>query len=46
MQEVFITHYGTLKADIVLYNGYVDMPFEDPEGYESDSQDIAVGKEL
>jgi GrpB-like predicted nucleotidyltransferase (UPF0157 family) len=25
-------------------NGYVEMPFNDPEGYESDPQDIAVGK--
>lgn len=26
--------------------GYVDMPFDDPDGYESDPQDTAVGKEL
>ncbi|KTD45535.1 glutamate rich protein GrpB [Legionella rubrilucens] len=26
--------------------GYVDWPFDDPEGYEGDPQDIAVGKNL
>ncbi|HAT1867318.1 TPA: GNAT family N-acetyltransferase [Legionella pneumophila] len=27
-------------------NGYIDMPFDDPDGYESDSRDTAVGKIL
>lgn len=27
-------------------NGYIDMPFDDPDGYESDPQDTAVGKKL
>ena len=27
-------------------NGYVDMPFDDPDGYESDARDTAVGKIL
>ncbi|KTD24971.1 glutamate rich protein GrpB [Legionella lansingensis] len=27
-------------------NGYVDMPFDDPDGYESHPQDTAVGKIL
>jgi GNAT superfamily N-acetyltransferase len=27
-------------------NGYVKMPFNDPDGYESDPQDIEVGKHL
>ncbi|WP_035892672.1 GNAT family N-acetyltransferase [Legionella oakridgensis] len=27
-------------------NGYIDMPFDDPDGYESDARDTAVGKVL
>ncbi|HAT4673263.1 TPA: GNAT family N-acetyltransferase [Legionella pneumophila subsp. pneumophila] len=27
-------------------NGYIDMPFDDPDGYEGDARDTAVGKVL
>ncbi len=27
-------------------NGYIKMPFNNPDGYEGDSQDIEVGKVL
>ncbi len=27
-------------------NGYIKMPFDDPDGYESDPQDIDMGKKL
>ncbi|HHT9916358.1 TPA: hypothetical protein ACT9LE_001654 [Legionella pneumophila] len=27
-------------------NGYIDMPFDDPDGYEGDARDTAVGKIL
>ena len=38
----------TLKAAYKFYcnNGYVKMPFNDPDGYEADPQDIEVGKIL
>jgi hypothetical protein len=41
-------HAESRPTTILFYtkNGYEDMPFNDPEGYESDPQDIAVGKIL
>lgn len=39
-------HIESSPAALKLYklNGYIDMPFDDPDGYESDPQDTAVGK--
>ncbi|HJD60265.1 MAG TPA: GNAT family N-acetyltransferase [Rickettsia endosymbiont of Omalisus fontisbellaquei] len=45
--------YKTLYAEsspaaLAFYkkNGYIEMPFNDPDGYESGEEDIAVGKIL
>ena len=34
------------SLNFYLKNGYVLMPFDDPDGHESDPNDIAVGKRL
>ena len=41
-------HVESSPQALIFYrkNGYVDMAFNDPDGYESDSQDTAVGKIL
>ncbi len=41
-------HIESSPATLKFYrlNGYIDIPFDDPDGYESDPQDTAVGKEL
>ena len=42
------SHAESRKASLNFYkkNGYSEMPFNDPDGYESSGQDIAVGKAL
>jgi GrpB-like predicted nucleotidyltransferase (UPF0157 family)/GNAT superfamily N-acetyltransferase len=41
-------HVESSKEAMNFYkkHKYIEMPFDDPDGYESDSQDIAVGKIL
>lgn len=41
-------HIESSPADLKFYrlNGYIDMPFDDPDGYESDPLNTAVGKKL
>jgi GrpB-like predicted nucleotidyltransferase (UPF0157 family) len=41
-------HAQVLQSCLKFYlkNGYTDMPFDDPENYESDPNDIPVGKKL
>lgn len=41
-------HAESRKSSLKFYlkNGYTEMPFNDPEGYASDPDDVAVGKTL
>jgi GrpB-like predicted nucleotidyltransferase (UPF0157 family)/aminoglycoside phosphotransferase (APT) family kinase protein/GNAT superfamily N-acetyltransferase len=41
-------HIESSEEALLFYRkgGYKDMPFNDPDGYESDPRDIAVGKSL
>jgi len=41
-------HVESRQASLSFYlkNGYTEMPFDDPEGHESDPSDIPVGKVL
>ena len=41
-------HAESRQSSLKFYlkNSYVDMPFGDPDGYESDPSDVPVGKVL
>ncbi|KTD53454.1 glutamate rich protein GrpB [Legionella santicrucis] len=41
-------HIESSPSALAFYrkHGYIDMPFEDPDGYEGDPQDTAIGKIL
>lgn len=41
-------HAESRQSSLAFYrkNGYIDMPFDDPDGHESDPHDIPVGKIL
>ncbi|MGQ3887827.1 GNAT family N-acetyltransferase [Legionella sp. CNM-1927-20] len=47
-QSYHSLHVESSPAALNFYrnNGYIDMPFDDPDGYEGDARDIAVGKIL
>lgn len=47
-QEYKSIHAESRTTSLAFYtkNGYTEMPFNDPEGYAGDPQDIAVGKKL
>jgi GNAT superfamily N-acetyltransferase len=53
MCEKWLNHLGCTSLHVESHpnafafyqqNGYVDMPFNDPDGYESDPNDIPLGK--
>lgn len=44
--KVFLIQSSPTAYQFYLHHGYVEMPFNDPDGYETDSQDIEIGKFL
>ena len=47
-QGIKSVHAESRQSSLSFYekNGYAEMPFNDPDGYESDEEDIPVGKSI